>query len=292
MTFASNGTSITSTNATSVAYGSPYILRIDILNSSGNACQPLQTGGTLTGCAVDATGTVKITDNGSALDAGTFVINSAGHAEDQPIQLAPGTHALSATYSGDISYNAIGPIADTVTVTKAATTTTVVAAPSTGVTTQTSVALTATVNTNTNGATPTGTVQFKSGSSTLSSAVTCTPTAATSTTAAFCTATLTTTLSLIVPPQTPRFFPRSPFGPIWIATYSLLVMILLALAGSRGTKRRVYAFASLIVFALVVSGIAGCGSSGGPHTDNITAVYSGDANYASSTSLAVPVSVQ
>jgi hypothetical protein len=297
VTFASNG-AITSTNATSVVYGSPYILRIEILNSSANACQPLVTGGTKTGCAFDATGTVTITDsvNGATsvpLDTGTFVINSAGHAEDQPIQLAPGTHALSATYSGDISYNAIGPIADTVTVTKAATATAVAAAPSTGVTTTTSVTLTAKVTTNSNGAGPTGTVQFMSGSSALSSPVACTPTAATSTTAPFCTATLPTTLSFIVPPQTPRFFPNSPVSPVWIATYSLLLLILLALAGSPRTEKRVYVFASLIVFAIVVSGIAGCGSGvSGPHTDNITAVYSGDANYVGSTSPAVPISVQ
>jgi hypothetical protein len=297
VTFGSNG-AITSTNATSVVYGSPYILRIEILNSSANACQPLVTGGTKTGCAFDATGTVTITDsvNGATsvpLDTGTFVINSAGHAEDQPIQLAPGTHALSATYSGDISYNAIGPIPDTVTVTKAATATTVAAAPSTGVTTTTSVTLTAKVTTNSNGAGPTGTVQFKSGSSALSSPVACTPTAATNTTAPFCTATLPTTLSFIVPPQTPRFFPNSPVSPIWIATYSLLLLILLALAGWPRTKKRVYVFASLIVFAIVVSGIAGCGSGvSGPHTDNITAVYSGDANYVGSTSPAVPISVR
>ncbi len=93
-----------------VAYGSPYILRIDILNSTNTACQPLVTGGVTTGCAVDATGTVTIMDsiNGAAavpLDTGTFVINSFGHAEDQPIQLTaaltrcrrptPGTSAIT-----------------------------------------------------------------------------------------------------------------------------------------------------------------------------------------------------
>jgi Pro-kumamolisin, activation domain/Bacterial Ig-like domain (group 3) len=293
VTFASNG-AITSTNATSLVYGSPYILRMDILNSSANACQPLVTSGVTTGCAFDATGTVKITDNGSALDGETFVVNSAGSAEDQPIQLAPGTHALSATYSGDISYNPVTvPVMDNVTVTKAMTTTTVTSSL-TSIKSGGTVTLTANVSTQSNGAAPTGTVQFKNGSSALSSAVTCTPTAATTTTAASCTATVTTTLSFIVPPQTPRFFPNSPVSPIWITTYSLLVMILLALASSRKTKRTVYGFASLTVLVLVVSGIAGCGSSGGGggHTDVITAVYSGDTNYSTSTSAAVPISVQ
>ncbi|MBA0087620.1 MAG: Ig-like domain repeat protein, partial [Acidobacteria bacterium Pan2503] len=109
---------IVSTNATTVGYGSPYILRIDILNSTTSACQLLVTPNSTAGCAFDATGTVTITDNGSPLDTGTFTINSQGHAEDQPIQLTGGTHTLSATYSGDISYNPITTaVTDMVTVT-------------------------------------------------------------------------------------------------------------------------------------------------------------------------------
>lgn len=153
---------ITSTNATSLVYGSSYILRIDILNSTNTACQPLVTNGVTTGCAFDATGTVTITDNGSPLDTGTFVINSAGHAEDQPIQLSGGTNTLSATYSGDISYNAVTtPVADTILVSKATTQGALAASPSTGVTTATPVTLTATVTAPaSDGAGPTGTVAF------------------------------------------------------------------------------------------------------------------------------------
>jgi len=51
-------------------------------------------------------------------------VNSAGSGEDQPIQLTGGTHTLSATYSGDISYNAVATgVVDTVMVSKAATAT-------------------------------------------------------------------------------------------------------------------------------------------------------------------------
>ncbi|HKV23920.1 MAG TPA: Ig-like domain repeat protein [Candidatus Acidoferrum sp.] len=158
------------TNATSLVYGSPYILRIDILNSSTNACQPLVTGGVTTGCAVDATGTVTITDNGSPLDTGTFVINSEGHAEDQPIQLSGGVNSLSATYSGDISYNPVTtPVLDAITVSKAATQGALGATPLTGVTTATPVTLTATFTAPTsNGAGPTGTVTFTSNGTAIS----------------------------------------------------------------------------------------------------------------------------
>jgi len=177
---------ITSTNATALTYGSPYILRIDILNSTGTAtnCQPVVNGGT-SGCALDATGTVTIVDsiNGAAavpLDTGSFVINSFGHAEDQPIQLTGGTHALSATYSGDISYNAVTvPVTDTVTVSKAATQISLAANPSTGVTTAIPVALTATIGSNSNSATgTTGTVTFFNGGAQIGIPMTVTPSAA------------------------------------------------------------------------------------------------------------------
>jgi hypothetical protein len=183
---------ITSTNATSVMYGSSYILRMDILNSTTNVCQPLVTNGVTTGCAVDATGTVTI------LDTGSFVINSAGHAEDQPIQLTGGAHSLSATYSGDISYNpVVTPVTDTVTVSKAATQVSALAAnPTSGVTTTTPVALSATITSNSNSAVgTTGTVTFFNGGTQLGSPSTVTPFGAGASTAAGGTATLTTTFT-------------------------------------------------------------------------------------------------
>jgi subtilase family serine protease len=198
---------IVSTNATSFTYGSPYILRMDILNHTGTStnCQPLVTGGTETGCALDATGAVTIMDsiNGAApvpLDTGTFVINSAGHAEDQPIQLTGGTHALSATYSGDISYNPVTTaVLDTVTVSKAATQVpAVMAAPATGVTTATPVTLTATIVSNSNSVTgTTGTVTFFNGGVQLGSPAAVTPVAATGTSGAGGTAALTTTFTTV-----------------------------------------------------------------------------------------------
>src|SRR5260370_30834744 len=102
---------------------------------------------------------------GAPLDTGTFVINSEGHAEDQPIQLPAGTHMLSATYSGDNSYNApAAATTDNLTVTKATTATGLQASPSTGVTTATQVTLTATISSSSNTAAgPGGTVQFLEG---------------------------------------------------------------------------------------------------------------------------------
>jgi hypothetical protein len=294
----------TSTNATSFAYGSPYILRMDILNSSGAACQAV-TGGTTVGCAFDARGSLVITDNGSPLDAGTFPVNSNGSAEDQPIQLAPGTHNLSATYSGDASYNPpASPTTSTLTVTKAITTAKVTPNVS-SIVSGGSVTLTAIISSSSNGEPPCGTgvaspgtVQFKNGSAAISGTVSYTGTSGAQTGQASCTATLTTTLSQLVPLAQPRPKLRIPGVPLWIAAW--LAILFLALARRSWPqfgKRLGYAAAGLVFFACLAAGFAGCSGSsgssgGGTHTDSITAVYSGDANYAGSTSLATPVTVQ
>jgi hypothetical protein len=52
----------------------------------------------------------------------------------------------------------------------------------------------------------------------------------------------------------------------------------------------------LLLLAGLVASLAGCGSGygggGGVHYDSITAVYSGDATYAGSTSPAITITVQ
>jgi len=300
VTFDSAG-NVLSANATTFAYGSPYILRFDILNHTGTStnCQPLTatTQAQLSGCAFDATGTVTATDNGSPLDAGTFGVNSQGHAEDQPIQLPPGTHNVSASYSGDISYSAPG--AATVlalTVTQAATSTSVTASPS-SIASGGSITLAANVATNSSGVGPTGMVQFKNGSTALGSAVNCVPTAASSSSPAFCTATLSTTLAFLPPLSGPNHIPtvRVP----WIVMFGFALLLLLFLNWKRVPPRyrRAYAYAGLLLLAGLVAGLAtacggGYGGNGGVHYDSITAVYNGDSNYSGSTSSAVQVTIQ
>ena len=187
---------VVSPNATTVTYGS-YFLRIDILNSTTNACQLLVTGGANTGCAFDATGTVTLTDNGSPLDGGTFSINSAGHAEDQLSDLTVGAHVLSGTYSGDISYNAVTTaVTDNVTVTQAATASLLTPAAGSvqaNQTTTLSVAI-PTQSISTQG--PTGNVTFKDGTTTIGT-VAAVPAGATPTTFAGATATLSTSFTAL-----------------------------------------------------------------------------------------------
>jgi hypothetical protein len=262
---------------------------MDILNSTTSACQVLVAPITTTGCAFDATGTVTIKDNGSPLDTGTFTINSAGSAEDQPIQLTPGTHALSATYSGDISYKAIvTPVADTATVTKAATTIAVTASP-TSITSGSMVTLTATVATQSNGTAPGGSlttpVQFLSGTTPISGTVKLTPVNGPASSASL-TATLTTTISALgIPDTTTPWRPKLPPGLFWLLGCCALLYGLFQLKMPR-VRRRGYAYAELVVFAVAAAGIAGCGggSSKTPQskTVTITAKFVGDSNYTAS----------
>jgi hypothetical protein len=82
-------------------------------------------------------------------------------------------------------------------------------------------------------------------------------------------------------------------------SFLLLVLLLLGLMRVPRRYRRVYACASLLLLAGLVAGLAaGCGGGygggggGGTHYDSITAVYSGDATYAGSTSPAITITVQ
>jgi hypothetical protein len=90
----------------SLVYGSFYIARIDVGNANATGGFPAPTLCSPPDCP---SGIITWTDslNGAApapLDGGTFVLNSSGYAEDQPIQLTGGSHVLTASYGGDGSF--------------------------------------------------------------------------------------------------------------------------------------------------------------------------------------------
>jgi subtilase family serine protease len=140
---------VTNTNATSFTYGSFYILRSNVTNASGNLCAP--NGNQLYDCPT-GTVTLQDTFNGSTnpLDGGTFALNGEGYTEDQPIFLLGGQHSILASYGGDASYTASSNSAapDVVTVTKAPTTISL-ATSSNSIPTGGLVFLTATISTQT-----------------------------------------------------------------------------------------------------------------------------------------------
>ena len=86
----SSGNSTSLSNNATYPYGGVITLRAQVAGASGQGT---------------ATGNVVLTDSGAPLDGGTFRLNSTSNTEDQSRALAPGTHIISAAYSGDASFN-------------------------------------------------------------------------------------------------------------------------------------------------------------------------------------------
>ncbi|PYV22847.1 MAG: hypothetical protein DMG27_17225, partial [Acidobacteria bacterium] len=156
-----------STNVTTFPYGSFYVLRADVTNAAGTMCAPAPLGE-----SACPTGAVTLTDNGAQLDSGTYKLNSAGYTEDQPLpfgtsaQLPAGSHNFVGAYSGDSSFNASTSSPDAVTVTKAATGTSVTNPPAQAVVNQ-STPVNVNVSTGSFGGAPGGQVQILNGSTSV-----------------------------------------------------------------------------------------------------------------------------
>ena len=133
VTFDPNTGGIANSNATTAAYGSPYIMRIDVTNAASAACSDNSDAGTIP--PIDTipcpTGNVTVTDNSAPLNdflnsntgvtSNIVPLNRHGYFEDQPIQLPAGSHSIVAAYAGDNSYTASTSAADAISITKAAT---------------------------------------------------------------------------------------------------------------------------------------------------------------------------
>jgi hypothetical protein len=214
------------------------------------------------------------------------ISNQGGLVEDFNVQLPGGSHSITAAFvSGDANYlNSSNNPALSVTITPAATAT-LVASSLGSVSSGTPVVLTAVVGSNSNSSQgPTGTVQFQSGATNLGAPVTCTPSGANINGGASCLAQLTTTISALYPRTTPDPRTKLPLLPI---VFSLLSIVLFGLGWRRmpEKRRRTYAYAGFVAFALLAVTIAGCGGGGGGgggHSVTIKASYVGDTNYAAS----------
>ncbi len=111
-TFDANG-NLLNGNATSVPYGSNYIIRMYVTDKNGVGST---TGPPSPSCATEnaltcPSGTVTLTDSGTLVGtggggAGIYNLNSEGYTRNLAPNLAAGTHALVGTYSGDHSYQA------------------------------------------------------------------------------------------------------------------------------------------------------------------------------------------
>lgn len=170
----------TSGNATSVTYGSLYILTMyatdkNAVASTNGPPTPSCLQENILACP---TGTISLTDNGAPLGAGhggagLYSLNSMGHTENLTLNLTGGTHNLAATYSGDNSYLPSTSSTATITVSPASTQTAVSYIPNVQALVGTPVTISSNVVTNSySGAVPTGTITFYDGTAVLSGTVT------------------------------------------------------------------------------------------------------------------------
>jgi hypothetical protein len=114
-------------NATSVPYGSRYLIRMYVTDNNGVASA---TGPPSPTCEMEnaltcPSGTVTLTDSGTTVGtggggAGIYNLNSQGYTRNLSPNLAGGRHTLLASYSGDGSYHASNSGAVTLKVTPAA----------------------------------------------------------------------------------------------------------------------------------------------------------------------------
>ena len=163
-TFDFNGNQVNPNTATAV-YGSQYLLRADVTNSSGTACAPLPTG--QSACP---TGNFALSDNGNPLSGGNFRLNSLGYAEDQFPVIPGGVHTLRAEYAGDESFSASSDSED-ITITQATVSFFLLDVPATG-NTASPVTLKAIISGQSIGLAPTGTIAFFSDGTQLTGTVT------------------------------------------------------------------------------------------------------------------------
>jgi hypothetical protein len=115
-------------NASTVPYGSAYRIRMYVTNSSAVATasgppNPICEQVNQVTCP---TGSISLTANGASVDGanGVYPLNNAGYTRDINPTLVGGTYPLLAQYGGDASYNANNSAVDSLSVTKAITTTT------------------------------------------------------------------------------------------------------------------------------------------------------------------------
>jgi len=166
-TFDPNTGHETNSAASTLVYGSPYLVHADVTNATGSTSQLCVSVNVLS-CP---TGNVTITDslNGGAavpLDGGTFGLNSAGYTEDQNTTLLGGMHMLNAQYGGDGSYTSSTAASYPLTVTPA-TSTMVLNAPNNAIVGQPAPLFANMLGPVVNGAAPTGTVEFYDGATLL-----------------------------------------------------------------------------------------------------------------------------
>ncbi len=142
---------------TSVPYGTYEYLRADVEGQSGFGF---------------ATGAVNFLDNVvNTVEGNPYTLNSQANTAPPNglYRFAPGTHSITASYLGDVSFNPSMSAPVSFSVTKADALPVLTTSPATAVSPTTDVTLTATINTISGGLAPEGSVTFFNGSTFLGS---------------------------------------------------------------------------------------------------------------------------
>ena len=173
-TFDSSG-NLLNGNATSVEYGTQYIIRMYVTDKNGVAST---TGPPSPACYTQnlltcPTGTISVSANGSPVDGGTFALNNEGYTRDIAPTLTGGTYPLIAQYGGNSSYQPSTSATDTLTITPATTTMSVPYIPFSPEIVGTPVSVSSFLVTNVYaGVAPTGTITFFDGTTPIPGTVT------------------------------------------------------------------------------------------------------------------------
>jgi subtilase family serine protease len=111
----------TSSSASTATFGTPALLRVNVTSAAGDACAQNAPGNS--GCPTGNVALTDAYNSASStpLGNGNYALNVQGYAEDQTIDLPGGTHLFSAAYAGDNSYTAPAPGSATLTISPAAT---------------------------------------------------------------------------------------------------------------------------------------------------------------------------
>jgi hypothetical protein len=158
----------TGNTPTSLVYGSPYIARMDVANTTETVTFPMKPVCIPLSCP---TGSVTLSDSVAGGSLGVFPLNFLGYADYFSIQLTGGAHQLTASYPGNNSY---GPSSGTynLTVTPAPVQLSPPYLPFGSVTVGELVSFSSTVTTNLfSTAEPTGTISFYDGMKPISGTV-------------------------------------------------------------------------------------------------------------------------
>lgn len=260
--------------------------------------------------AVTPTGTVEFFAGTTSL--GTAAIGSDGKARLDTTSLPLGASAVSAIYAGSTQFAPSSAEAQSVTITQASTTTSVVAVPSTSVFGQ-SVNLTATVSVVSPGTgTPSGTVEFFTGATSLGTGTLSNGTASLTTTALpvgsanlitakyagdtnYAASTSAATASTVSQAATTTTLTAAPNPSTLGASVTLTATVSAASPGAGTATGTVEFFAgttSLGTATLNSTGVATLSTTSlEPGSSSLTARYQGDTNFTTSTSAALPIQV-